>query len=132
MHERFAAFDRDGHRIAAVRTHIEDEVEPEGAPPENPAASFLRRVIGELLAASNPALEIECFALATGIAYTENNSPSEADIARRYAVSRQAVSRRCIEIREAMGGIPSTAMRSDRNRARCRRARAERLTRLEP
>jgi hypothetical protein len=127
--ERYAAFDRDGRRIAAVRTAIEDDVEPGSAPPANPVADCLRRVIGELLAATNKPLEIECFALVTAIAY---DGSSEAEIARRYAVSRQAVSRRCIEIREAMGGIPSMAMRGDRNRARCRASRAARLTRLEP
>ena len=85
----------------------------------------VRRLVGIMLADSNPALGVECVALVTGIGY---EGASEADIARRHAVTRAAVSKRCIELCEAFGIPPVRAMRPKVNRENCREARMKSLT----
>jgi hypothetical protein len=81
---------------------------------------MVRRLVGTLLADPNPALGVECMSLATGIGY---EGASMADIARRHKVTRASVSKRCIELCEAFGLPPVRAMRSVKNRERCRAAR---------
>lgn len=85
----------------------------------------VRRLVGIMLADSNPALGVECVALVTGIGY---EGASEADIARRHRVTRAAVSKRCIELCEAFGIPPVRAMRPKANRENCREARMKSLT----
>lgn len=69
----------------------------------------LRRVFGELLCAPNLALSLECFALVSGLSYAGDSMTA---IARKYGVTRAAVSKRCVELTERLGLPPSRAMRS--------------------
>lgn len=69
----------------------------------------LRRILGELMAQSNIRLTLECLALVTGLSY---EGSSMTDIAKRYGITRAAVSKRCIEITDALGLPPSRAMRA--------------------
>ena len=69
----------------------------------------LRRILGELMAQSNIRLTIECLALVTGLSYQGN---SMTEIAKRHGITRAAVSKRCIEITDALGLPPSRAMRA--------------------
>lgn len=73
----------------------------------------VRRLVGELLSQSNPALAIECLSLVTGIGYIGNTM---TDIAKSHGVTRAAVSKRCVELSEALGLEPSRAMRSKKAR----------------
>lgn len=84
-----------------------------------------RRLVGLMLADTNPALGIECMALVTGIGY---EGSSMADIARRHKVTRAAVSKRCVDLCDAFGVPPVRAMRPAKNRVRCRKARLQSLT----
>lgn len=89
-------------------------VDPFAAPVvEDKIYEVVRRLVGELLSQSNPALAIECLSVVTGISYLGN---SMTDIARRHGVTRAAVSKRCVELSEALGLEPSRAMRSKKAR----------------
>jgi hypothetical protein len=69
----------------------------------------LRRMIGEVMALPNRSLTVECLAVVSGLSYVGD---SMCDIARRHGVSRAAVSKRCVEMTEKLGLLPSRAMRS--------------------
>jgi hypothetical protein len=73
------------------------------------AAEVVAKLISELLA-TDPTLGAECLALATGVAY---QGASENAIARKYGVSRAAVSKRCIELSEKLGVKNVRAMKSE-------------------
>ncbi|MES2995898.1 MAG: hypothetical protein V4733_03720 [Verrucomicrobiota bacterium] len=108
------------------RVPIQTPDEEYDAPrPERGALAVVRRLVGFMLADANPALGIECLALVTGIGY---EGASMAAIARRHAVTRAAVSKRCVELCEAFGIAPTRAMRPAKNRETCSRARLKRLT----
>lgn len=68
----------------------------------------VRRIVGELLCQSNPALAIECFSIVTGIGYLGD---SMTEIAKRHGVTRAAVSKRCVDLSESLGLDPTRAMR---------------------
>ena len=72
-------------------------------------AEVVGKLISELLA-NDATLATECLALVSGIAYT---GASENAIAKRYGVSRAAVSKRCIELAERLGVKNFRAMKSD-------------------
>lgn len=76
---------------------------------EHDQAEILRRLIGELVAASSARLTIECLALVTGICF---DGDSLTDIAKRHKVTRAAVSKRCVDLANALGLPPSHGMRS--------------------
>jgi hypothetical protein len=70
----------------------------------------IQKLIGELIVDRNPALAIECLALTTGIAYEGN---SMIAIAKRYGLSRAAVSKRCVELAERLGVKNPRPMKSE-------------------
>jgi hypothetical protein len=72
-------------------------------------AEAIAKLVCELLA-NDPTLGIECLALSTGIAY---EGASEISIAKKYGVSRAAVSKRCIELAERLGVKNVRAMKSE-------------------
>lgn len=72
-------------------------------------AEVVAKLISEMLA-TDPTLGAECLALATGVAY---QGASENAIARKYGVSRAAVSKRCIELCEKLGVKNVRAMKSE-------------------
>lgn len=92
------------------------------APAEGNSYELVRRIIGELLCQSNPALAIECFSLVTGIGYLGD---SMTEIGKRHGVTRAAVSKRCIEFAEALGIDSSRAMRKRKAPKRCTQRRPE-------
>ncbi len=73
----------------------------------------VRRLVGELLGQTNPALALECLSLVTGIGYMGN---SMTEIAKRHGVGRAAVSKRCVQLCDAIGIEPPRAMRSKKAR----------------
>jgi hypothetical protein len=111
-----------------------DAIEPETVEThEVPATQFadaesinelLRRLLGELLARDNSRLSLECLALVTGLSYTGD---SMSDIARRHRVTRAAVSRRCVELSNALNLAPGRAMRPLKTRQNNRNARLTHL-----
>lgn len=107
------------------RVPISDRREmPEPPRPERGALVMVRRLVGLMLADANPALGVECMAIVTGIGY---EGSSMADIARRHGVTRAAVSKRCVDLCDAFGVPPVRAMRPEKNRERCNKARTESL-----
>lgn len=108
------------------RVPVRDAREMEDRPrPERAALVMVRRLVGLMLADTNPALGVECMALVTGIGY---EGASMAEIARRHGVTRAAVSKRCVDLCDAFGIAPVRAMRPEKNRERCREARLQSLT----
>lgn len=86
------------------------------------ATEMVRLVVGELLTSTNKALSVECFALVTGIGY---QGSSQTAIAKRHGVTRAAVSKRCVELTEALGLHTSRAMKRAESRDNCRVAQLE-------
>lgn len=68
----------------------------------------VRRIVAELAAQDNIQLSFDCLSLVTGISY---DGSSMTDIAKRYGVTRAAVSKRCVEISNALGLPPSRSMK---------------------
>ena len=109
----------NGQRVpVSDRREMEDEDSEESVREFDPG-SLLRRFVSEQLS-SNRCLYIECFALALSMCY---DGSSEAEIAKRYGVTRAAVSKRCVDITDAFNVPPSRAMRQKKNRESCRKAR---------
>lgn len=80
----------------------------------------MRTLIGELKAQRNPGFSIDCLALVSGIVY---DGYSQQDIARRHGITRAAVSKRCVELCNALRLKPSRAMRTMEAREAYARAR---------
>ena len=70
---------------------------------------LLRRLLGELMSQSDAKLSMECLSLVTGLTY---DGDSMTRIATKYGVTRAAVSKRCVELTQALNLNPSRAMRS--------------------
>jgi len=111
-----------GPELPVYRTHKGDEEsmlgkcsQPEGEPTSQSPQTFdcdmldaLRRILGELMAQDNIRLTLECLALVTGITYS---GYSMTAIAKRHGVTRAAVSKRCVELTNALALAPSRAMK---------------------
>ena len=69
----------------------------------------LRRLVGELIGQDNSSLSVHCLALVTGLTYEGNSMTA---IAEQHGVTRAAVSKRCVELTQALNLKPSRAMRS--------------------
>lgn len=93
---------------------------------EELALDAVRRVIGNLMFDGNTRLSLDCLSLATGVCF---QGETETTIAKRYGITRAAVSKRCVELCKRMGIKPSSAMRSLTTRqayARCQLKRHSR------
>ena len=85
------------------------------APAEEESAADLRtaEAVGKLIAellTNDSTLAVECLALATGVCYS---GASENSIAKKYGVTRAAVSKRCIELCERIGVKNRRALKSE-------------------
>ena len=87
---------------------------------------ILRRLVGELIGQDNSNLSVHCLALVTGLTYEGNSMTA---IAEQHGVTRAAVSKRCVELTQALNLKPSRAMRSLKARHSYRRARNRHLRR---
>lgn len=99
----------DDELMARTVTADTDETsaeEPQGQVGCSLAA--LRRVFGEIASQENIPLSLDCFSIATGIGYS---GESMAQIAKIHGVTRAAVSKRCVEITNALRLKPTRAMR---------------------
>jgi len=95
--------------IAALVDHeTEESRQPDGM---KDATRILRYLVADLLAEGNTRLTIECLAVALGL--SGYNGESMTDIAKRYGVTRAAVSKRCVDITKRLNLLPSRAMRSE-------------------
>jgi len=103
-HDQDTLLDRCGSPVVAT-VDDEDVHRPET---DFGMATVARRIVGELLAQDNIRLTAECLAVVTGVAY---GGSSMTEIARKCHVTRAAVSKRCVEISEAMAIPPARAMR---------------------
>jgi hypothetical protein len=70
----------------------------------------IQKLIGELIVDRNPALAVECLALVSGICY---QGSSMIGIAKRYGLTRAAVSKRCVELAERLGVKNLRPMKSE-------------------
>ena len=102
--------------LASEEPDIIDQIEPEV--PQEPSSGTsdpemlwdaLRRMLGELLNQKNAKLTLECFALVSGASFLGD---SMTQIAKRHAVTRAAVSKRCIDIAQQLNLPPSRSMRA--------------------
>lgn len=112
----------NGQRVPVRDIREDGNIEPPRR--EAGALIMVRRLVGLMLADTNPALGVECLALVTGIGY---EGSSMAEIARRHYVTRAAVSKRCVDLCQAFGVTPVRAMRPEKNRLRCRESRLNSL-----
>lgn len=106
--------------VPVTRHPVEEDDEDDAPRPERSALVLVRRLVGILLADPNPSLGRECMALVTGIGY---DGCSMAAIATRHGVTRASVSKRCVDLCQTLGIPPTRAMRSVKNRQKCREAR---------
>lgn len=81
-------------------------------------ASLIVDVIDRLLAhfvdCRNVGYELDCFTLATGAGYRDGKSVKV--VAKRWGVSKAAVSKQCVKICDKFGFPPSAAMKSESSR----------------
>jgi hypothetical protein len=104
----------------------DDEPEQDAAESESTTINsdqiwdIMRRLIGELASDKNPGLTMDCATLVAGLAYQGN---SMTDIAKRHGITRAAVSKRCIEMTDALKIKPYRAMRSGHARKAYQQAR---------
>jgi len=118
--------------LAATDSHPLDSIEPACDQPGFQAQrtdadqvwDVLRRLIGELLTQKNAQLSLECLALVSGVSFLGDSMTA---IAQRHGVTRAAVSKRCVEMTQKLGVLPSRAMRSLTARVAYARARHHRL-----
>ena len=89
----------------------------------------VRRVLGEIVIHDNARLTAECFAVVSGLNYS---GASMTGIARKYGITRAAVSKRCVELTELLDLRPSRAMRSLTARKSYRSARIQSTRSHEP
>jgi hypothetical protein len=89
----------------------------------------VRRVLGEIVIHDNARLTAECFAVVSGLNYS---GASMTGIARKYGITRAAVSKRCVELTELLDLRPSRAMRSLTARKSYRSARIQSTRSYEP
>ena len=75
-------------------------------------AEVIAKLVSEILA-TDPSITIECLALVTGVGYLGS---SESDLARKYGLTRAAVSKKCIELSERLGIKNHRAMRTQQAR----------------
>lgn len=87
------------------------------------AVKILRHFMADILAEGNARLTIECFGAAMGLSAYDGDSMTE--IGRRYGVTRQAVSKRCVDITRRLNLPPSRAMRSEQAREIYREAQIQ-------
>jgi hypothetical protein len=113
----------DSHEQLDAGTPTNDEAHEPSIDGES-QHDLLRRLVGEMLGQSNASLSLECLALVTGLAY---DGDSMTEIARRHEVTRAAVSKRCVELTQALNLKPSRAMRSLLARESYRKARMNHL-----
>lgn len=120
--------------LASEESHPLDRIEPTCDQPGYQAQrtdaeeiwDILRRLVGDLLTHSNSQLSLECLALVSGVSFLGD---SMSAIAKRYGVTRAAVSKRCVELSENLGLPPSRSMRALTARDAYARARCHRLQR---
>jgi hypothetical protein len=94
-----------------IIAQIEPDAQAEGSGPFDSETLWdaLRRMLGELLNQNNAKLTLECFAVVSGASFLGDSMTS---IARRHAVTRAAVSKRCIDIARQLNLPPSRSMRA--------------------
>lgn len=83
-------------------------------------ARGMRKLVVEILQSDNARLTVECLALVTGIGYL---GISETSIAKKFNVTRAAVSKRCVELTDKLGLPPAPGMRSTEARKSYRESR---------
>lgn len=114
----FADRDLAETSLASEESHLLDHIEPACDQPGYQAQhtdvdaekvwDIIRRLVGDLLAADNARLALECVALVSGVSFLGDSMRA---IARKHAMSRAAVSKRCVEFAQQIGLPPSRAMR---------------------
>ena len=78
------------------------------------ATRILRHFIADVLRDANARLTIECLSVALGLNAYDGESMSS--IAGRHSITRQAVSKRCVDMTKKLSLPPSRAMRTEKAR----------------
>lgn len=80
----------------------------------------LNHALVEIMDSRNARLTVECLAFVSGIAFLGD---SETEIAKKYGISRAAVSKRCVELTKKLNLLPSRGMKSEAAREAYRESR---------
>jgi DNA-binding phage protein len=97
--------------IAALVDHEEAQPETHSM---GSATEILRHLVADILSEDNTRLTMDCLAIALGLRVYAGDSMTK--IAKRYGITRAAVSKRCVDITERLKLPPSRAMRSEKAR----------------
>lgn len=106
--------------IAALVDHEDPDQQ---APPMRDATEILRHLVADLISEDNTRLTLDCLSIALGLRVYSGDSMTL--IAKRYGVTRAAVSKRCVDIVERLKLPPSRAMRSETARRIYRNSRTK-------
>ena len=95
--------------IAALVDHDEEDARTDDNMDE--ARRILRHLVADIVSEGNTRLTIDCLAIALGLRVYAGDSMTQT--AKRYGITRAAVSKRCVDITERLNLPPSRAMRSE-------------------
>jgi len=86
--------------------HPVEDIEPEAEPTifVSDVVRAIKSILIFIIEKSNPRLTAECLCLAFGV-QLGNSIDSETALATKHGISRQAVSKRVIEVQDFFGGI---------------------------
>ena len=112
--------------IAALVDHEDPDQQ---APPMRDATEILRHLVADLISEDNTRLTLDCLSIALGLRVYSGDSMTL--IAKRYGVTRAAVSKRCVDIVERLKLPPSRAMRSETARRIYRNSQLKRYRNTE-
>ena len=107
--------------IAALVDHEEEQPETHSM---GSATEILRHLVADILSEDNTRLTMDCLAIALGLRVYAGDSMTK--IAKRYGITRAAVSKRCVDITERLKLPPSRAMRSETARRTYRNSQIKR------
>lgn len=107
-----------------IATLVDQEDEVPEVHSMGSATDILRRLVADIIYEDNTRLTIDCLSIALGLRVYQGDSMTK--IAKRYGITRAAVSKRCVDITERLNLSPSRAMRSEKARTIYRKAQLER------
>jgi hypothetical protein len=97
--------------LAHYHHHPVEDIEPVELKDTPSPMKAIDLMLGNILESKNPRLTAECYAMLCG--FYEREGISETMIARRYGISKQAVSRHLLRLRGAHKLPPRPFMKSD-------------------
>lgn len=94
---------------ASYEHHPVDDIEPIDVPPDE-RADAIRTLLAIIVSRKNKALAVECLCIATGLGFAEGKTMT--DVARRFGIKKQTVSKDVRQMMDELNLPPSPYMRS--------------------